>query len=105
MPRDMQATARYPPIPRHKPFTFYTAVRNADPEMVGKRAESSCPRSVPLTADLHPAVHVDKLLVQLAKIMAADPFFVTQDNGAGAPLHFATTYRHLDMVRVWSSCF
>lgn len=28
-----------------------------------------------------------------------DPYFVTQDNGAGAPLHFAVTYRQLDMVR------
>ena len=27
-----------------------------------------------------------------------DPYFVTQDNGAGAPLHFAVTYRQLDMV-------
>ena len=35
---------------------------------------------------------------QLALIMATDPYFVTQDNGAGAPLHFATTYRQLDMV-------
>jgi hypothetical protein len=31
--------------------------------------------------------------------MAEDPYFVTQDNGAGAPLHFAVTYRQLDMVR------
>ena len=30
--------------------------------------------------------------------MAADPYFLTQDNGAGAPVHFATTYRQLDMV-------
>ena len=37
---------------------------------------------------------------QLALIMATDPYFVTQDNGAGAPLHFATTYRQLDMVRL-----
>lgn len=35
---------------------------------------------------------------QLAKIMATDPYFITQDNGAGAPLHFATTYKQLDMV-------
>lgn len=34
----------------------------------------------------------------LAKIMATDPYFITQDNGAGAPLHFATTYKQLDMV-------
>lgn len=34
----------------------------------------------------------------LDKIMTVDPYFVTQDNGAGAPIHFATTYRHLDMV-------
>ena len=39
---------------------------------------------------------------QLALIMATDPYFVTQDNGAGAPLHFATTYRQLDMVRCWA---
>lgn len=36
---------------------------------------------------------------QLTKIMATDPYFVTQDNGAGAPLHFATTYKQLDMVK------
>ncbi|KXZ47596.1 hypothetical protein GPECTOR_34g755 [Gonium pectorale] len=34
----------------------------------------------------------------LAKIMQVDPYFVTQDNGAGAPIHFAVTYRQLDMV-------
>uniref|UniRef100_A0A383WMU1 Uncharacterized protein n=1 Tax=Tetradesmus obliquus TaxID=3088 RepID=A0A383WMU1_TETOB len=34
----------------------------------------------------------------LAKITAVDPYFVTQDNGAGAPLHFAVTYRQLDMA-------
>jgi [acyl-carrier-protein] S-malonyltransferase len=31
--------------------------------------------------------------------MDTDPYFVTQDNGAGAPVHFATTYKQLDMVR------
>lgn len=36
---------------------------------------------------------------QLAKVMDTDPYFVTQDNGAGAPLHFATTYKQLDMVQ------
>ena len=36
---------------------------------------------------------------QLAKIMEMDPYYVTQDNGAGAPIHFATTYKQLDMVR------
>jgi hypothetical protein len=35
----------------------------------------------------------------LERIMQADPYFVTQDNGAGAPLHFAVTFRQLDMVR------
>lgn len=35
---------------------------------------------------------------QLAKIMETDPYFITQDNGAGAPIHFATTYRQLDMI-------
>ncbi|XRB03005.1 S-malonyltransferase [Pycnococcus provasolii] len=34
----------------------------------------------------------------LAKIMETDPYFITQDNGAGAPIHFATTYKQLDMV-------
>jgi hypothetical protein len=34
----------------------------------------------------------------MSKIMAVDPYFVTQDNGAGAPIHFATTYCRLDMV-------
>jgi [acyl-carrier-protein] S-malonyltransferase len=35
----------------------------------------------------------------MAKIMDTDPYFITQDNGAGAPIHFATTYKQLDMVR------
>ncbi len=35
---------------------------------------------------------------QLAKVMDTDPYFITQDNGAGAPVHFATTYKQLDMV-------
>mmetsp|Transcript_4099 Transcript_4099/g.11924 ORF Transcript_4099/g.11924 Transcript_4099/m.11924 type:complete len:234 (-) Transcript_4099:1267-1968(-) len=35
---------------------------------------------------------------QLAKIMEKDPYFWTQDNGAGAPIHFATTYKQLDML-------
>jgi [acyl-carrier-protein] S-malonyltransferase len=35
---------------------------------------------------------------QLAKIMDTDPYYITQDNGAGAPVHFATTYKQLDMV-------
>ena len=36
----------------------------------------------------------------MAKIMDTDPYFITQDNGAGAPIHFATTYKQLDMVSV-----
>lgn len=35
---------------------------------------------------------------QLHFIMETDPFFLTQDNGAGAPIHFAVTYKQLDMV-------
>ncbi|KDD73370.1 hypothetical protein H632_c2247p0, partial [Helicosporidium sp. ATCC 50920] len=35
---------------------------------------------------------------QLAVIMDTDPYFITQDNGAGAPVHFATTYKQLDML-------
>ena len=31
-------------------------------------------------------------------IMETDPYFWTQDNGAGAPVHFATTYKQLDML-------
>lgn len=30
--------------------------------------------------------------------MEIDPYFWTQDNGAGAPIHFAVTYKQLDMV-------
>ena len=30
--------------------------------------------------------------------MKTDPYFATQDNGAGAPLHFAVTYKQLDMI-------
>jgi len=30
--------------------------------------------------------------------MKTDPFYITQDNGAGAPIHFATTYKQLDMI-------
>jgi len=35
---------------------------------------------------------------QLKTIMETDPYYWTQDNGAGAPIHFATTYKQLDMV-------
>ena len=35
----------------------------------------------------------------LEAVLRADPYFVTQDNGAGAPVHFAATYKQLDMVR------
>jgi [acyl-carrier-protein] S-malonyltransferase len=35
--------------------------------------------------------------------MDTDPYFITQDNGAGAPVHFATTYKQLDMVRLFIS--
>jgi len=31
--------------------------------------------------------------------MHTDPYFWSQNNGAGAPVHFATTYKQLDMVR------
>ena len=41
---------------------------------------------------------------KLLEIMARDPYFVTQDNGAGAPLHFATTYKQLDMVCALLAC-
>ncbi len=41
----------------------------------------------------------------LKKIMETDPYFITQDNGAGSPLHFATTYKQLDMVRLWKESF
>ena len=40
----------------------------------------------------------------MAKIMDTDPYFITQDNGAGAPIHFATTYKQLDMVRYVVDC-
>jgi [acyl-carrier-protein] S-malonyltransferase len=35
---------------------------------------------------------------QAAIIMEADPYFWTQDNGAGGPVHFATTYKQIDML-------
>lgn len=35
---------------------------------------------------------------QLAKILATDAYFITQDNGAGAPLHFAATHARLAMA-------
>eukprot|EP00210_Caulerpa_lentillifera_P007207 g6896.t1 len=35
---------------------------------------------------------------QLAKIMETDTYFITQDNGGGAPVHFAATYKQLDML-------
>ena len=34
---------------------------------------------------------------RLFHVMAVDPYFITQDNGAGAPIHFATTYKQLDI--------
>ena len=30
--------------------------------------------------------------------MRNDPYYWTQDNGAGAPVHFAVTYRQIDML-------
>lgn len=35
---------------------------------------------------------------QLSKILATDAYFITQDNGAGSPLHFAATHARLPMV-------
>ncbi len=35
---------------------------------------------------------------RLFHVMSVDPCFFTQDNGAGAPIHFATTYKHIDMI-------
>ena len=35
---------------------------------------------------------------RLFHVMSLDPYFATQDNGAGAPIQFATTYKQLDMV-------
>lgn len=35
---------------------------------------------------------------RLFQVMSVDPYFITQDNGAGAPIHFATTYKQLDMI-------
>eukprot|EP00955_Chlamydomonas_euryale_P037316 350724-Chlamydomonas_euryale.AAC.3 len=34
MPRDLTACGRHPPVPRHAPLAFYSAVRLGDPEMV-----------------------------------------------------------------------
>ena len=39
------------------------------------------------------------VLLACAQIMDTDPYFWSQDNGAGAPVHFAATYKQLDMVR------
>ena len=30
--------------------------------------------------------------------METDPYYWTQDNGAGGPVHFATTYKQIDML-------
>jgi [acyl-carrier-protein] S-malonyltransferase len=35
---------------------------------------------------------------QAAIIMETDPYYWTQDNGAGGPVHFATTYKQIDML-------
>jgi [acyl-carrier-protein] S-malonyltransferase len=35
----------------------------------------------------------------LQSIMSSDPYFVTQDNGAGAPIHFAASYCQLEMLK------
>ena len=53
---------------------------------------------ITLPPPLRPLLYPPPPSLQLAAIMAADPYFLTQDNGAGAPVHFATTYRQLDMV-------
>ena len=68
-PSHIYPTCRYPPVPKYPPIAFYSAI-----------ARLGDPE-------------------QLAKIMDTDPYFITQDNGAGAPVHFATTYKQLDMVR------
>ena len=34
--------------------------------------------------------------------MDTDPYYWSQDNGAGGPIHFATTYKQLDMVSLFS---
>ena len=34
----------------------------------------------------------------MAIIMETDPYYWTQDNGAGGPVHFATTYKQIDML-------
>ena len=33
------------------------------------------------------------------QIMKKDPYFLTQDNGSGSPLHFAVRYCQIDMAR------
>jgi ankyrin repeat protein len=53
---------------------------------------------------LRRSLNIDSLSLQLATIMAVDPYFLTQDNGAGAPVHFATTYGQLDMLHHLVNC-
>ena len=61
-----------------------------------------CPRRYPPVPKYPPIAFYSAIRLgdpeQLAKIMDTDPYFITQDNGAGAPVHFATTYKQLDMV-------
>ncbi|KAG1664705.1 hypothetical protein FOA52_006680 [Chlamydomonas sp. UWO 241] len=64
-------------------------------DMSGCGRYAPCPRYTPL--QFYSSVRLGDPEM-LAKIMAADPYFATQDNGAGAPVHFATTYCQLDML-------
>jgi [acyl-carrier-protein] S-malonyltransferase len=78
-PRDLSGMGRHPPVPRHEPLAFFGAARQ-DGGGAG------------------PSV--------LVGVAARDPYFPTQDNGAGSALHVAVTHGRLDMVHflLSSSC-
>ena len=86
-------TGRYPPQPRFQPFSFYSCVRLGDPEQL-KLVRVRARRTGRESRASHGPSRPDA-----AQIMETDPYFWSQNNGAGAPIHFATTYKRLDMVR------
>ncbi len=112
----MAGTGRHAPTPRFQPFAFYSSVRLSDPEMVradpsnirrlalqGRSDASGFPHGVPgpIPGPMRPSPSLSLppiLLMQLAAIMACDPYFLTQENGSGALVHFAVTYARLDML-------
>ena len=86
-------TGRFPPQPRFEPFSFYSCVRLGDAEQL------KLVRFLKLAGGVKWLFNSCTRYHTAAQIMDTDPYFWSQNNGGGAPVHFATTYKQLDMVR------